>query len=211
MRRGTSGAPSRAIILDPRLAIGLALVAASVAGMWGIVAAIDDTVEVYAAAGALAPGDRIDKADLVVRAVRLGDVGEKYLVPGDFPSDGLVVTRAVGEGELIPATALGAPESVRVTAIVLSVDGQLASAIQPGSTVDVWAASAAENGEFVSPSAIVTAAGVVRLVATDGIVGAGETTAVEILVPRSRVARVLEALANGDAVSVVPASLPVKG
>ena len=45
MRRGTSGAPSRAIILDPRLAIGLALVAASVAGMWGIVAAIDDTVE----------------------------------------------------------------------------------------------------------------------------------------------------------------------
>lgn len=214
MKKSSSGAPavrtSRGVSLDPRLLVGIVLVAASLAGVWGIVTAVDDSIEVYSAHDALAPGDRVTASDLVVRSVRLGDAQSLYLEPGDVPSAGVVVTRAVAGGELVPASAVGSAESVRVTSIVVSVEGQLAASIGPASIVDVWAASEAENGDFGSPTAIVTGAGVVRLVSTEGIVGAGQTTAVEILVPRARVARVLEALANGDAVAVVPASLPGK-
>jgi hypothetical protein len=41
-------------------------------------------------------------------------------------------------------------------------------------------------------------------------VSAGTTTAVEVLVPKTRIARVLEAAANSDAVSIVPAAIPVR-
>ncbi len=35
-----------------------------------------------------------------------------------------------------------------------------------------------------------------------------EATAIEVLVPKSKLARVLEALAGGDAISIVPSNLP---
>jgi len=57
---------------------------------------------------------------------------------------------------------------------------------------------------------IVSGATVVRLVESASMVTGGETTAVEVLVPTSRVARVLDAVANADAVSLVPAAIPVR-
>jgi hypothetical protein len=56
---------------------------------------------------------------------------------------------------------------------------------------------------------IVSNAIVVRLVKSDSIVAKSQLTGLEVLVPRARVARVLDALANGDVISVVPATVPV--
>jgi hypothetical protein len=39
----------------------------------------------------------------------------------------------------------------------------------------------------------------------------GGARAVEVLVPKSKVARVLEAVADSDAISIVPASIPLRG
>lgn len=191
--------------LDPRLIIGVVIVGASVAGVWAIVSAADETVPVFAASAALSPGDRIDAGDLETVRVRL-DAATLYL--DSVPNEGLVVTRSVGEGELVPLSAIGSAAGLRLTSLVLSVDGQLAASIGAGSIVDVWAAAESESGVFAAPTTIVAGATVVRLVQSQTIVGAGETTAVEVLVPRSKVARVLEAIANDDAVSIVPASLP---
>lgn len=198
----------RGVAIDPRLVIGLALVGISVIGVWGVVAAADETIPVYAATTPLAPGDRVRVDDLTQRAVKIDDAGTLYLVPGDIPDAGVVVTRPVGAGELVPFAAVGSAESVRLASIVLSVDGQVASAVVPGATVDLWASREGENGEFGVPSAVVTGAVVVRLVESEGFVGAGETTAVEVLVPRGRIARLLESVANDDAVSIVPATIP---
>ena len=198
----------RAIAFDPRLAIGLALVIASVAGVLAIVAAADRTVEVYAAADALAPGERIRPADLDTRHVRLESAEALYLVPGDVPAEGLVVTRSVAAGELLPASAIGSVDGVRMTSVVLDVRGALAASVQPASVVDIWAARESEGGGFGPPVAIVSAATVVRLVESASIVSGADTTGIEVLVPRSKLARVLEAIANDDAVSIVPASLP---
>ena len=51
----------------------------------GIVAAADTRTLVYAAAGAFAPGDRIDAGDLVERSVALDGSDPLYLAPGDLP------------------------------------------------------------------------------------------------------------------------------
>ena len=199
---------SRFVALDPRLLIGVALVVASVAGVWAIVAAADETVQVYVASGPLSAGDRVDVSDVQQRSVRLDAAAELYLVPGSIPPEGLVLTRTVGAGELLPVSATGSVDGLRLTALVLSMDGQLSEAVAAGSVVDVWASRETETGQFGAPATLVTGATVVRLVASDSIVGAGETTAVEVLVPRSKVARVLEAIANDDAISIVPAALP---
>jgi len=193
---------------DPRFAIGLLLVAASVAGVVGIVGAVDSSVQVYAAREALAPGDSIRSEDLVATGVRLDGAAELYLVPGDLPDDGLVVTRTVARGELVPAAAVGASSGVRLASVVIGVGGELAAAVGPGSTVDVWAAKQTGAGGFEPPVVVVSSASVVRLVEEEGFVVDREQVSVEVLVPRSRVARLLEAIANDDAVSIVSTSLP---
>lgn len=208
MKPSTANSRARAIAFDPRLAIGLGLVVASVAGVLAIVSAADETVAVYAAAGSLAPGDRIVADDLDTRHVRLDDADALYLVPGDVPAAGLVMTRSVAEGELVPASAIGSVDGLRVTSVVLEVGGALAASVQPTSLVDVWAARELEGGGFGPPSAIVSAATVVRLLESDSIVSGGGTTGIEVLVPKSKLARVLEAVANGDAISIVPSNLP---
>lgn len=200
--------PRRKLVFDPRLLIGLLLVAGSVGGVLAIVSAADETVEVYAAREPLAPGDRIGSDDLVSSSVRLDDAASLYLVPGDIPAAGVVVTRPVDAGELLPASAVGSVDGLRLTSVVLTVGGQLAESVQPGATVDVWAAREGEGGLFAPPTVIVPGATVMRLVEEESLVASAGTVAVELLVPKTKVARVLEAIANADAMSIVPASLP---
>lgn len=200
----------RKLLFDPRLAIGLALVVASLAGVVGLVSAADATTELLVAGGALAPGQRVQRDDLVVVDVRLAAAAGHYLAPGDVPAEGVVVMRSVGEGELVPIDAVGRADGLRLASLVLDVGGALAASVQPGSVVDVWAARESEGGRFGPPAVIVSGAIVVRLVESESIVAGGQTTAVEVLVPTSRIARVLEATANADAVSIVPAAIAVR-
>lgn len=200
----------RPVVFDPRLVIGLALVAASVTGVVALVGAADETTEVLSAGGALSPGDRVTVDDLAIVDVRLAAATGHYLRPGDIPEGGVVVVRPVGEGELVPADAVGSADGLRLASLVLEVEGELAASVHPGSVVDVWAARAEEGGRFGAPAVIASGATVVRLVESDSIVSGGATTAVEVLVPKTRIARVLEAAANSDAVSIVPAAIPVR-
>lgn len=200
----------RPIAFDPRLVIGLALVVASVAGVVAVVTAADETTEVLSAAEALAPGDRIGPDELVIVEVRLDVAAGHYLAPGDVPEEGLVASRVVGEGELVPVDAVGSAVGLRLASLVLDVGGELAASVRPGALVDIWAAREREGGGFGPPTVIASGATVVRLVESDSIVSGGGTTAVEVLVPASRIARVLEATANSDAVSIVPAAVPVR-
>lgn len=193
---------------DPRLAIGLVLVLGSVGGVVAIVSVADETVQVYAATDALTPGDRITAGDLAVRNVRLDAASGLYLTPDDVPADGLIVARTVARGELVPAAAIGSVDGLRLTSVVLDVRGALSGSVQPGATVDVWAAVARQGGGFEPPAAIVPGATVVDLLASDSLVSGAQTTGVEVLVPKDTLARLLEAVAGDAAISIVPAGLP---
>ena len=200
----------RRFFVDPRFVIGLLLVAASVGGVLTIVSTADSTIRVYTTRDAIAPGDRITSGDLIEVSVRL-PASDLYLLPGDIPDDGLVVVKAVAEGELVPTSAVGLVAGLRVASIVVTVAGQLPASVGPGSTVDLWAASQQETNTFGPPSVIVPGAMVVRQLESDGLVSSGDVSSLELLVPRSKIARVLEAIANEDALSVIPASIPAKG
>lgn len=196
---------------DPRFAIGLTLVVASVLGVLWLVASSDSSVHVYSARAALSPGDRIHRSDLVDERVRLPGLGSRYLTVADVPQEGLIVTRVVSAGELVPSTAVGSAAGVRVTSVVVTITGELARSIDSGAVVDLWSAVATTNGAFGPPTVLVSSATVVRLVKGDSVIAADGSNSVELLVPRSSTARVLEAVANRDAVSLVPASLPIGG
>jgi hypothetical protein len=199
----------RSFWFDPRFAIGIILVVASIAGVLVIVASADKTTTVYAARAVLSVGDRIGPDDLVQHSVRLGAITENYLSDGEVPADGLIVTRTVAQGELVPTSAVGMTAGERVASVVVTVNGQLPKSVVAGSVVDVWAAREGTAGVFGPPSVLVPSATVVQVVKADGIMAGAAAVSVELLVPRSRTARTLEALANSDALSLVPVGLPV--
>lgn len=215
MKSSTSAAPKerrpRTFWFDPRFGIGIALVVVSVLGVLGIVASADNSVQVFAARSALSPGETITASDLVAKSVRLGEVDAKYLLASNLPSDGLVVTRTISAGELVPASAVGTASGTRVASVVVAVQGALPRSVIAGAVVDLWSASQTEDRSFGPPTVLAPSATVVRVIAPDGIVAGRDGGAVEVLVQRSRLASVLEAIANEDAVSLVPVSLPVKG
>ncbi|MGL4339140.1 MAG: hypothetical protein ACRCSP_01770 [Rhodoglobus sp.] len=198
----------RTVAFDPRLLIGLLMVIGSVVGVVGIVSAADKTVQVYVASTPLAPGDRIKQSDLPTRSLRLGDTQSLYLLPGDIPREGFVITRSVLEGELIPASAVGSTRGLGLSSIVFEVDGELAESIGPGSTVDIWSAPETDGGQSETPSVIASDVTVVRLVEATTLVAGAQTTTVELLVPQGQVPEVLTAVSHSDVISIVPTTVP---
>jgi len=194
---------------DPRLFIGLALVAASVLGVVGVVTAVDDGVDVYAAPGLLTVGQRIDASDLELRRVSLGPDNDAYLRVGELPEAGVIVSRSVGTGELVPRSAVGDVRGASTTTIVVTLATELGGTVRAGDELDLWSAPALEAGRYGAPTVIASGAQLVRTVPVDGIVAGNEAARVEVLIPRREVARILFAVANGDALSAIPVSLAV--
>ncbi|MCL2794601.1 MAG: SAF domain-containing protein [Microbacteriaceae bacterium] len=192
---------------EPRFLLGLLLVIASVAGVAGLLAASERTVQVFAARHALAAGDEVTAADLVGVRVRLGAAQAAYL--SSAPEADTVVTRTIAAGELVPVGALGAASAQRQTSVMIAVGGELPASVTAGAAVDVWAAAAsgavgAGAPKFAAPEVLVPRATVVRVVRDTGL-GATGGIAVEVRVPKDATAGLLEAIANGSAITLLPA------
>lgn len=200
--------PSRPRWFEPRLAVGIALVVASVAGVVMVVGAADRTGTAYAAASAFAIGDLVTVDDLVETEVRLGAASEHYLGPGLMPDGEIIVTRTIGAGELVPANAVGQANSTEWASVVVSVSGDLPRSVGAGTAVDVWASGEENDGK--TPGIVATQATVVAISSDDSMVAGAAASSVELVVPRDRVARLLQAKAAGDFLSLVPTALPLE-
>lgn len=193
-----------ALRVDPRLLIGIALIAASTVGVWALLDGLDDSTEAYAARGTITSGTRIEADDLDVASVRLGTAAGRYLAPGDLPEGGLVVVRTIEAGELIPESAVDTVDRTGLATVVVPARGALPGSLGPGATVDVWAAHRADRDTYEPPAVLVAGAEIAAVHEAEGMVDTGSTS-VELLIPREKVAALLEALAAGDAVDLVPA------
>jgi hypothetical protein len=210
MTNATDRTARRRLRIDPRLLAGVGLVAVSVVGVTALVGAADARIEVYAAAEPLRPGDLVTADDMVLRSVALDGAEAQYLTAADVPGDGLVVTRAVAAGELVPRSAAGSTGGLRATAVVLELSMPISAAVVAGSLVDVWSTTSGEQEASGPPTVVVPDATVVRVLEDEGFVAGGPgSAAVEVLVPRTRIARLLQAIADGDGLAVVPAGLPL--
>lgn len=184
---------------DPRLAIGILLVlGAIVAGTW-LVTSAAKTTGVYAAASALVPGQTLQASDLRVVEVRLENLEDTYLLADPDAVDGLVVTRTIAAGELVPLSALATDASLQVRAVSLQLDGLVPDGVVAGSVVDVWFTP--KTGEPTQLGSAWT----VAQVATSGGGFVGSTKpVVAVLVPLTDLPAVLSAQAADGTITVVP-------
>lgn len=126
---------------DPRLAVGVALVAVCALLGATVLGGADATVGVWAARVPLTDGQALVAGDLVRREVRFtadGDANRYVSADAPLPA-GTVLTRDVGPGELLPRATLGTTDRAAAVEVPLSVPTDAVPAtLRPGSVVDVW-------------------------------------------------------------------------
>lgn len=126
---------------DPRLWVGVALVAGSVVAGARLLATADDTTAVWAASDDLAVGEVLTAEDLTSTRVRFAegaDAGRYLPVEEELP-DELTLTRDLGAGELVPLAALGAATDEATVSVSISLPAdQVPTGVTDGSRVDVW-------------------------------------------------------------------------
>jgi hypothetical protein len=190
--------------IDLRLFIGVAIVVIAAVAGFSLVSSTENTTSVYAASHTLTPGHVLQEKDLVLKDVKLGKSTTSYMTSGQF-SPGSVITKSINAGELIPVSAVGTAKQVATTNVVVQLDIPLSAEATVGSTVDVWASIAAGQGVFGPPAVIIHGAQIAQITEATGLAASTGGVRVEIVVPQSKVAALLESQANGDAIALVPA------
>lgn len=186
---------------DPRLWVGIAIVAASVLLGARLLAAADDTVAVWATVADAGAGDRLTADDLTVQRVRFAD---EAALSGYFAADRalpaeLLLTRPVGAGELLPRAAVGAAEETGLLHVPVAVDPELVPpSVDAGAVVDVHLVpSAGERAAETGPAL----AGVTVLEAPELATSFGTTGRRQLVlaVPEEDAQRYFQLLATYDA------------
>ena len=202
---------------DLRLVVGALLVLLSIAGGTRLVASLDDTTPVYAAAHDLLPGQPVREGDLVPVDVRLGDTAVRY-VDGTSPlQQGTHLVRPVAAGELVPATALGTARQALDKTVSVPVDAVAARSLVQGSVVDVWVSTRDDEGvgeSYRDPTLLLPAAVLDQVPAESGGLGSGlGRTAVQVVVPADRVGDLIAAVDQEARVTLVPSprAVPTEG
>jgi Chaperone for flagella basal body P-ring formation len=193
--------------------VGVVLVLASVALGAAVIGRADTTSPMYAARHTLTPGQRLTTGDVRVVRVRLGRQASYYLDPSRLWAAGAVVVRSIQAGELVPASAVGPPETVTARPVAVPVPAAAVEGLRAGSLVDVWIARKDTGGQtFQVPEPVARSAEVVSVAKGGGVLGgsSGDTT-IRLLLSGDLVARVLSAVDNGDRVNVVPVPGSVPG
>ncbi|UDY22825.1 hypothetical protein [Nocardioides sp. Kera G14] len=184
-----SGAPrairaSRAGWRDPRLWVGVAIVAVSVIAGARLMASADDTVGVSVARTDIAAGTRIDAVDLDTVQVKLSDEVLRTLIgPSTDLGKNTVFTRPVGAGELVPLAALGTSQGL--VEVPLSVEPeQVPPGVRAGAVVDVYVLQKGERTSISAEPALASASVVAAPDPADALVATGKRQLV-VAVPES--------------------------
>ena len=135
---------------DPRLWVGLAIVAACVVAGGLVLGSSDDTVPVWAAAGSLGAGHVLTSDDLAVRRVRFDDPSAASLyfrADRQLPAELRAQPRASGQASWCPGLPLApaAAQDLRDVPVSVSPD-QVPARLRVGDSVDVYVRPAARTG-----------------------------------------------------------------
>jgi hypothetical protein len=143
---------------DPRLVIGVALVAVSVLVGGVVLGGADKSVAVWTVRSAMSKGQPVRPDDLVRTDVQFSDSAsaDHYVSADRALPTGSTLARDVGAGEFLPRAALVGSAIGSVTEVPLSVDtGAVPATVGAGSVVDVWVTpdpDAAGSASRPSPS-----------------------------------------------------------
>lgn len=200
---------------DARLVVGVLLVLLSILGGARLVASLDDTTPVYAAARPLLPGQEVVGADLVTVDVRLADAGGRYVDARQNLQPGTYALRMVQVGELLPLSAIGSAREASDKTVTVPIDPAAASTLSVGTVVDIWVSrrdEEAAGARYQDPELLLEQA-VVADVPSEGAglgVGVGRT-AVQVVVPAAAVAGVISSVDQEARLTLVPAPQAPEG
>jgi hypothetical protein len=189
---------------DPRLWVGVALVAVSVVVGARLLAAADDTVPVWRVTQGLEAGDPVTADVVEVAHVHFGDsaVAHGYLSADQGLAEGLRADRAVEAGELLPATAvsLGKPVAPRELPLGVTSAG-IPTDLGSGDRVEVWAVP--DSDERGRAASRVLADVAVTAISASGPTGIAAERQVLVAVPDGvELGAVLDRLNGADIVLV---------
>jgi hypothetical protein len=205
---------SRARWLDARLLIGLLLVLLSVVVGAKIVADADQRVQVWSVTRDLGVDTPLTGDDLRATSVNLSGSTSRYLAASQ-DLEGLVLTRPVARGELLPVSAVAHGDSGQKRRIVIEVDRFGVAGLQKGRVVDVYVVPESQSGESPPPPELVLSGVTVGEDVKSGgsaFGGSGSKAGVTLLVDRDQVTDLIDAVAHGDVyVAQVPAGAAPAG
>jgi len=163
-----------------------------------LLAAVDDTVTVWAVAEDQGVGSPLTEEDLVAVRVRFDDLGDldRYFQADEaLPSDA-VLLRGVGAGELLPRGALGPGDDADLVHVPLEVEPhRVPSTVGAGSVIHVFLTDAARpraaaDGPALEAVTVVEAPPIEETFAVAGIrqvvVAVPEDTATDFMVALGR-------------------------
>jgi hypothetical protein len=192
---------------DPRLWVGLVLVAASVLVGARVLAASDDTVGVWAVARDIGAGTPLTRDALMVEQVRFTDdaTAHSYLLAGESVPAGAVVSRDLAAGELLAQASIGTSDAAAFELPVVVDAGGAPEDLRTGDIVDVWVAPTRGSGTTSPARQALTAVPVVSAARSGGAFGVGVTRQVLLGLDQATVDELgpmLGRMANGSVVLV---------
>ncbi|KAA1425694.1 hypothetical protein [Nocardioides antri] len=186
---------------DPRLWIGLLIVAGSVVLGARLLAAADDTVAVWAAVGDHGAGAPIGAEDVVAVRVRFTDDGDldRYLSADEpLPAD-LVLARGIGAGELLPRSAVGAAQDAGTVQVPLDLDpNRVPPTVVTGSVVDVYVSLSGGRGQSAADAPALSDTTVVAAPAVEEAFAVTGTRQLVLAVDEAEVAEFLAVLDGAE-------------
>lgn len=197
----------RPSVRDPRLIVGLVLIAFSVwLGMWAVNNAKELEVA-YVAARPLLSGQTVTQSDFRAVEVNLGQASGHYLTQTLKTDVEYVVQGDVREGELVPSTAIDTHSNTAQRVIAIPMSSPLSGDVEVGSVVDLWLTPATGSGSTENDSsAAEQIAQNLRIYqlpsAQSGFSGVSRST-VHVLVPNELVGRVLASVQDRAQLTLV--------
>lgn len=188
--------------LDPRLAVGVALVLVSVAVGAKVVGDAERGELVWAASRDLPAGTTLRVDDLQATSVRLAGSTGAYVDAGTAPPSGYVLVRDVTVGELVPAAAVAPAEQEtprRLVSVPVDVH-HFPVGLGRGHRVDVYVTTAQGAGAVTStePDLVLADAAVAEVAgASSGFGPSGGSVGIVLEVAAADAAAVVAAVGTG--------------
>ncbi len=193
---------------DARLLVGVVLVLLGTVLGARLIAVADDTTPMYEASTTIRPGDRLTADNLRRVDVQLGDESALYLGATSAVADDSYALRGIPEGELVPASAVGSRSAVSVQPVTIEVDASSARGLPAGALVDVWVSprdTQSTQERYLDATLALQRVSVSPVNQDSGRFGAASSTmALQLRVPRDKVAEVIAAVDKQARFTLVP-------
>lgn len=193
---------------DPRLLIGLLIVALSVTGVVALVQTVDEREGYWAASTDIVPGAQVTAEDFHIVQASMSESSDHYWEADKELPPEFLVSSTILQGELLTQRQVTESDPDGRQEVGVRVSEDMPASVTVGSRVDVWVAAAREDGRgYEEPTKMISNAEVTGTDNNTSAFAAANTTTVYVMLAQDAVPPVLDAQANDATIALVPATI----